>query len=379
LIQVFTVLGARPQFIKSWALSRALTSCGIQEFVAHTGQHYDDDMSEVFFRELGLRPPDVHLNVRSASHAQMTARMLEGLEPAMRDRKPRAVIVYGDTNSTLAGALAAAKLGIPVVHVEAGLRSFNRSMPEEVNRVVTDHVSDLLCCPTAAAVANLAREGFDHDVTSTSEPDVRQLPSPWIANVGDVMLDVLRHFREVAASRSTMLDRLALSPRQYVVATLHRAENTADAEQLASLLEEIAALARSIRVVFPMHPRTRAVLDGADAYERFASQPGVTAIEPVSYLDLLHLNANARGIVTDSGGLQKEALFLGVPCLTVRDETEWAETVEAGGNRLVGRRPSNLAGALEHMTTGSSAFVDKFGAGDAAGRIAGLIRALVRA
>jgi UDP-GlcNAc3NAcA epimerase len=281
----------------------------------HTGQHFDDNMSKVFFAELGIRPPDHHFEISSTAHGAMTGEMLEKIERVLMDEKPAAVVVYGDTNSTLAGALAASKLGIPLVHVEAGLRSFNRAMPEEINRVVADHVSDMLFCPTRAAVANLAREGVTRGVHKT----------------GDLMYDAMRLATPIAERASRILETLGLSSKAYAVATVHRASNTDDAASLAPVLDYIAAEAGRQQVVFPVHPRTVAALKRAGFDPNRA---GVKVIAPVGYLDMCRLLHDASLVLTDSGGVQKEAYFHRVPCITLRDETEWVETVENGWNRL---------------------------------------------
>jgi UDP-GlcNAc3NAcA epimerase len=315
-MKLVTVIGARPQFIKAAPVSRALRAHGgIQEFLLHTGQHYDANMSQVFFDELEIPRPDLDLQVGSGSHAEQTARMLTGIEAALLREKPDRVLVYGDTNSTLAGALAAAKLQLPVAHVEAGLRSFNPRMPEEINRVLTDHCADLLLAPTRAAVANLRREGV---------PDER------IALVGDVMYDAALFYAERAAQRSRILSDLALEPGRYVLATVHRAENTDVPGRLAAILEGLGEIAREEPVVLPLHPRTRARIGSASQ----SALRRLRVIDPVGYLDMVLLERHAALIATDSGGVQKEAYFHGVPCVTLRDETEWVELVELGWNRL---------------------------------------------
>ena len=322
-MRVLTVLGARPQFIKAGPVSRALRGRG-EEFLLHTGQHYDDAMSDLFFRQLGIPHPDVNLEVGSGAHGAQTAAMLAGIENVALEREPDWVLVYGDTNSTLAGALAAAKLHIPVAHVEAGLRSFDRRMPEEVNRVVADHLSTLLLCPTRAAVANLAREGITDGVEM----------------VGDVMYDAYQQHLDIARRSSGILDELGLETCGYHLLTVHRAENVDDPAVLQRILDGVARSRR--RVVFPVHPRTRAML------KREAIQPGesLMLIDPIGYLQMLVLEENAEAIVTDSGGVQKEAYFAGRPCITVRDRTEWTETVEAGWNVIVGSDPGAIAGAM---------------------------------
>lgn len=302
MTRVCTVVGARPQFIKAAPVSRLLRSTpGLSETMIHTGQHYDPDMSNLFFRELGLPAPDRRLGVGSASQAVQTARMLEGLEPALRETDPDWVLVYGDTSSTLAGALAAAKLHLPVAHVEAGLRSFNRRMPEKVNRVLVDHCSDLLLAPTAPAAAQLRREG---------------IPGERIAMVGDVMYDAALAFGEKAKAESRILETLALAPRSYVLATVHRAENTDDPALLGGILEGLGRIAAGIPVLLPLHPRTRSRLSTHGL--RADAIPGLRLLPPVGLLDMIQLERNARAIATDSRGIQKEAFFYGVPCVTLR-------------------------------------------------------------
>lgn len=311
--KILTVVGARPQFVKAAAVSRAIPGSGAVECLVHTGQHFDVGMSEVFFAELGIPAPAYHLGIHGGGHGAMTGRMLEALEGVMLRERPDIVLVYGDTNSTLAGALAAVKLHIPVAHVEAGLRSFNRRMPEEVNRVMTDHASTWLFCPTSTAAANLAREGI----------------TAGVHRVGDVMFDATTHAALRARTRSAVLERLGLNPGGYAVATLHRAENTDDPARLAALLDWLRERAGEAPVVFPVHPRTRHAAERAGL-----SFDGLRSCDPVGYLDMARLLADAVAVYTDSGGLQKEAYFHRKPCVTLREETEWVETVEAGWNRL---------------------------------------------
>lgn len=312
--RIMTVVGARPQFIKAAAVSRAIKMFNsLEETLVHTGQHFDENMSDVFFEELGIPAPTHNLEVSGGTHGVMTARMLEGLEAIMLENKPEAVLVYGDTNSTLAGTLAAVKLHIPAVHVEAGLRSFNRAMPEEINRVIVDHISSLLLCPTELSVANLKRENIKNGVT-------------W---VGDVMYDTTLYVRNTAMKISTITERLGLTDRKFGLCTLHRAENTNDPVRFARVLDYIAGHSRSMPLVFPVHPRVgERVRDWSKKY------PQITVVDPVGFIDMHRLLAGASTVLTDSGGLQKEAYFHRVPCITIRDETEWVETIEAGWNRL---------------------------------------------
>lgn len=317
-MKIATIVGARPQFIKASAVSRALRALPeVREVLIHTGQHYDDNMSAVFFRELDVPDPQYHLGIGSGRHGAQTGQMLEAIERVLINEAPDGVLVYGDTNSTLAGALAAAKLRIPLAHVEAGLRSFNRAMPEETNRVLADHVSDLLFAPTAAAVRNLAREGITGDQ---------------VLLVGDVMYDAALYFAAKAQASSRALETLGLEPGRYVLATLHRAENTDDRARLSAIFASLNAIAADVTVVLPLHPRTRKALDAMSG-ERRAT--GVRMVTPLGYLDMTMLERHARLIITDSGGVQKEAFFHGVACITLRTETEWVELVECGWNRVV--------------------------------------------
>lgn len=310
---IVTIVGARPQFIKAAAVSRGLRK-RFREILVHTGQHYDGNMSQVFFDELGIPRPDVNLEIGSGAHGAQTGAMLTAIEEVLLREKPDRVLVYGDTNSTLAGALAAAKLHIPVAHVEAGLRSFNRRMPEEINRVLTDHIADLLFCPSQTAVGHLAAEGIRHGVH----------------RVGDVMYEALMHAVSLARGKSDVLNRLGVAPGQYALATIHRAENTDDPARLARLMEALQAVARDRPVLFPVHPRTRSRLPV------LAAAGGLRLLEPAGYLDMARLEADAAVILTDSGGIQKEAYWLRVPCVTLREETEWVETVQQGWNVLAG-------------------------------------------
>jgi UDP-GlcNAc3NAcA epimerase len=349
-----TVVGARPQFIKAAVLSRLIREqCGgrLSEYLVHTGQHYDDNMSEVFFRQLHIPAPDTELGVGSGSHGRQTGEMLTALEQVLLERKPDRVLVYGDTNSTLAGALAAAKLHIPVAHVEAGLRSFYRAMPEEINRLVTDHLSDLLLCPTSTAVDNLASEGIRSGVHL----------------VGDVMLDASLYYRALIEEGGVKLLLPPGLPAEFYLITLHRAENTDDPARLRAIVDTLNSLTDH-RGVFPVHPRTRKMLTGQGLH--LAGH--ILAIEPVGFLEMLALESRCRFIVTDSGGVQKEALFLGKPCITLRDQTEWVETVQAGWNTLVGADPQKIRRAFEHLHTPAErpAF---YGSGDAGVKILSLI------
>jgi UDP-N-acetylglucosamine 2-epimerase len=312
-VRIVTIVGNRPQFVKAAAVSRLLRE-GHEELLVHTGQHYDDELSKVFFEELGIPAPDRELGAGSGSNTEQTARILAALGPVLAELRPGLALVYGDTNSTLAGALAAAQADIPVGHVEAGMRSFDRSMPEELNRVLTDHTSDLLLCSTQTAMDNLERESVHGEAHL----------------VGDVMADVSMAFREIAAERSRIVAELGLEPGAYLAVAAHRAGNVDDPARLERLVALLEALPQP--VVFPVHPRTRARLEAAGLLGRL---DGLTLAPPLGYLDFLELARHARAILTDSGGVQKEAYLLGVPCVTLRDTTEWVETVDAGWNVLV--------------------------------------------
>jgi UDP-GlcNAc3NAcA epimerase len=318
---ILTVVGTRPQFIKAAAVSQVLSTRGnLREVIVHTGQHFDDNMSRQFFEELDIPTPTYSLDIHGGAHGEMTGRMLQEIEPIIGKVRPDIVLVYGDTNSTVAAALAAAKMRVPVAHVEAGLRSFDRTMPEEINRIVTDHISSLLFCPTQAAVANLRREGIVAGVT----------------HVGDVMYDMTQRAAALVKQKSRILERLALRPNSYAVATVHRAESTDEPDKLARIFMWLAERAAERPVVMPLHPRTRL------AMERAAVNAGaLRMIDPLGYLDMTALVQNAAAVYTDSGGLQKEAYFHRVPCVTLRTTTEWVETVEAGWNRLWTEPPNN--------------------------------------
>lgn len=333
-IRTVSIVGARPQFIKLSPVSKAMQQARlkIDDQIVHTGQHYNDTMSKIFFDDLGIPPPTVNFGIGSAPQGRQTARMLDAIEGYLTTSRPDAVIVYGDTNSTLAGALAAAKLHIPVAHVEAGLRSFNRRMPEELNRIATDHLSELLFAPTQTAIDNLTSEGLQSRARLT----------------GDVMYDAVLLNVQRAQRRSGILQRLDLEAGQYGVATIHRAENTSPAE-LNRLLEAVnAAAARFGRIVFPIHPRTAAVLQSD--LPAWRPTENLLMTEPVGYLDMLALIQGANWILTDSGGLQKEAFFLNCPCITLRNETEWTETLCDGANRIAGSDGARLTEMLDNPT-----------------------------
>ena len=346
-LRITTVIGNRPQFIKAAAVSRRIRT-GHSETLIHTGQHYDDEMSRIFFEELGIPAPDVELGIGSGTNTAQTARMLAALQPALAEERPDVVLVYGDTNSTLAGALAGAQAQIPVAHVEAGMRSFDRAMPEELNRVLTDHASDLLFCSTVTAVENLEKEAAAGEVHM----------------VGDVMADVSLAFSPIAAERSRALAELGLGARDYLLVTAHRAGNV----DIPARLERLVALVERLpdEVVFPLHPRTAKRLGETGLRDRL--ERAATLTPPLGYLDFLELTRNARAVLTDSGGVQKEAFLLETPCVTLRDTTEWVETVAAGWNVLVDLDADAALAALEQPVPAGQR-PDLYGGGRAAERI----------
>jgi len=337
--KVLTIIGARPQFIKAAPVTSAIAlHTGIEELLVHTGQHFDSEMSDVFFHELGIPEPHYNLDIHGGGHGDMTGRMLIALEPILLAEKPDAVLIYGDTNSTLAGALVAAKLDIPIAHVEAGLRAY-QAIPEEINRVLADRLSRWFFCPTETSVKNLAKEGITENVHL----------------VGDVMYDAVLRMRERALERSEILKKLGLQSGEFQLATVHRAENTGSAENLSRILEYIKDMGRDLPVVLPLHPRTR---KAARKFEQSLDSEGLVVTDPVSYLDMAVLLDGCTCVLTDSGGLQKEAYFHGKPCVTLRDTTEWVETIDAGWNRLW-----RGADYLPRKT------IADYGDGDAAGKI----------
>ena len=350
-MKIASIVGARPQFIKAAPVSRALRQAGHQEFLIHTGQHYDHEMSQVFFQQLSIPEPDVNLGIGSGSHGQQTGRMLALIEGVIKEQSPEYVIVYGDTNSTLAGALAAAKLHIPVAHVEAGLRSFNKRMPEEINRVMTDHISDLLLCPTKTAVNNLEREGILRNVYL----------------VGDVMHDAVLYYMHLAENNTDILKKMNLVAKSYALATVHRAENTDDSDRLHSIFCAFERINENgLTLLLPLHPRTQHRLNSMGRLSN-----GIRSMPPVSYLEMLILEKHARVIITDSGGMQKEACWLGVPCVTLRNETEWVETVDSGWNVLVGSDPDRIVRTVKEAEPKEKC-KDLYGDGRASQRIAEL-------
>ena len=359
-MKIVTIVGARPQFIKAAAFSRAiklnnLNNHKIEEIIIHTGQHFDSNMSEVFFSELDIPKPHINLEISGLSHAAMTGRMLEEIEKILLEIGPDVLLIYGDTNSTLAAALAASKIHIPIAHVEAGLRSFNNRMPEEINRIVADRLSKYLFCPTDLAVKNLNAEGIIEGVYLT----------------GDVMLDVTNYCRE-KAEENIDLNQWNIKQENYVLTTIHRAENTDDPYRLKSILNALKEISRSIEVVMPIHPRTKQLIVKL-GYENLLKQ--INVIDPVSYIPMTKLQMNAKAILTDSGGVQKEAFFHNVPCITLRDETEWIETVELGWNTIVGADFYKILHAFTNIKNGLQNTGNPYGNGNASNNILQILKA----
>ena len=347
-MKIVTIVGARPQFIKAAVLSRGIAHhTEIQEIIVHTGQHFDDMMSRVFFDEMQIPSPQYNLNINSLGHGAMTGRMIEGIEAILLKENPDFVLVYGDTNSTLAGALAAKKLHIKVVHVEAGLRSFNMAMPEEINRILTDRISDILCCPTDKSIENLDREGF------------RSFPCK-IAKTGDVMYDAAMFYSTISSSKSRIIETMGLDGKDFVLCTIHRAENTDDVARLSSIVCALNELSSMLEIILPLHPRTAKILHNNNIKMAFAP------LSPVSYFDMIELLKRTKIVITDSGGLQKESYFFKKPCIILRNETEWVELVRNGNNYLAGADTDKLLfyyrKALDTKTSNS---VDLYGDGDA--------------
>jgi len=362
---ILTIIGARPQIIKAAALSRAIAenfADELQEIIVHTGQHYDQNMSDVFFTELGIPRPDVNLAIGSGSHGKQTAQMLIGIEEIILERQPDAVLVYGDTNSTIAGSLAASKLHVPVFHVEAGLRSFNKAMPEELNRIGTDHSSTLLFSPTASGISNLKKEGVD----STSPP--YSVDNPGVFHTGDVMFDNSMHFASVSDTHSTIIDSLGLSNEGYILCTVHRPVNTDEIDNMREIFLSLKEIAEGgTTIVLPLHPRTKG------SYEKIKAEvahPNVQLIEPVSFLDMIALEKNAQLIITDSGGVQKESFFFQRPCIVLREETEWVELVTNGNAVLCGASREKIKAAYAHFSSKPTlAYPSIYGNGEAAEEI----------
>ncbi|SHF45150.1 UDP-GlcNAc3NAcA epimerase [Mariniphaga anaerophila] len=354
--KILTIVGARPQFVKAAALSRALKKYNLDEVLVHTGQHFDENMAEIFFRQMEIPKPKYNLGIHSLSHGAMTGRMLEETEKVMVAEKPSAVVVFGDTNSTLAGALAAAKLHIPVAHVEAGLRSFNMKMPEEINRILTDRISSWLFCPTETAVNNLHREGFENF-------DAK------IENIGDVMYDVALYYSRISSNRATVFNTLERNSKPLILATLHRQENTDDLNRLRAITEALNELSNQYQIVLPLHPRTKKILERENI--KLSFEP----VEPVGYFDMIEFLKHCAFVVTDSGGLQKESFFFERQCLVTRDETEWTELVDLGYNHLVGAEKNKILEKATELQNSILNFAEKpYGNGNAAEKVASFLK-----
>jgi UDP-GlcNAc3NAcA epimerase len=350
-MKIVTIVGARPQFIKAAMVSHHLQKAGIEEVIIHTGQHFDDNMSHIFFSEMMIPKPKYNLQISNLSHGAMTGRMLEGIETILIEESPSFVMVFGDTNSTLAGALAAKKLNIKVIHVEAGLRSYNMKMPEEINRIITDRISSLLFCPTDVALHNLKLEGFDNfDAT--------------IVKCGDVMQDAALFYSKISKKKSQIIRTLGLNDRNFVLATIHRQENTDSASRLRNIFNALGKINKTHDVVVPLHPRTK------EALNKNKIDIKINAIDPVGYFDMIELIKNCDLVMTDSGGLQKEAFFFKKNCVTIREETEWTELVEHGFNTLAEATEKSIKRAFEEMSNKYSNFdMDLYGKGKAAEKI----------
>lgn len=366
MISILTIVGARPQFIKAAAVSRAIRhafSENVREYILHTGQHYDENMSDVFFRQMQIPPPDFRLNVGSGAHGMQTGEMLCQIEEVLSSQKFDALLVYGDTNSTLAGALAAAKLHIPVIHVEAGLRSFNKSMPEEINRICSDHVSSFLFPPTQAAELNLEREGFRFDTQRPVSPD-----NPWVENVGDIMYDNSLFFAEVAEKESNITSSLGIEGKPFILCTIHRDFNTDNEQRLENIFAALNLIAdkNDIPVILPCHPRTAKKLGTL----KNSPSKNVRIIDPVSFFDMTKLEKNAQAIITDSGGVQKEAYFFQKPCIVMRPETEWVEIIETRNGVLADADTQKIVDGYNYfLERKSNAYPNLYGNGKAAERI----------
>ena len=367
-MKLVTIIGARPQIIKAAALSRAIRNHyadQIQEVIVHTGQHYDDNMSQVFFDELQIPRPDYNLHVGSASHGVQTARMTEGIEALLIKEQPDFIVLYGDTNSTLAGAVAAAKIHVPIVHIEAGLRSFNKAMPEEINRIVCDHCSTLLFTPTKAGLDNLKHEGFPMDNDGPYTID-----NPKVYHCGDIMYDNSLHFANIAEEKINIIQRLELAGKPFILATIHRDSNTDQPERLSAIFSALIRLSKECQVVLPLHPRTSKLLNTnlrEELREQIFNNPNIRLIPPVSFLEIIALERHAQLVMTDSGGVQKEAYFFKKPGIILRPETEWVEIVETGNAILADADESRIMGAWAHFQSNPpNAFPEIFGDGHAA-------------
>ncbi len=372
MLKILTVIGARPQIIKASAISRAIRthfSEQIHEVLVHTGQHYDEQMSKVFFEELQIPKPDYNLGIGSGSHGVQTAGMISGLEDLLVTEKPDFLVVYGDTNSTLAAAIAGSKLHVPIVHIEAGLRSFNKAMPEEVNRVLCDHTSTLLFSPTETGIHNLVNEGFNDHSDAPYHAD-----NPGVFNAGDVMYDNSLFFSELADKKSDILERTKLKAEQFVLCTVHRPQNVDNTASLRNIMEALMDIADSgVQIVLPLHPRTRKQLEKCfekSLWKKLQSHTGFHLLKPVSFLDMISLQKNSKMVITDSGGIQKEAFFFGKPCIVLRPETEWVEIIEKGAGILCDSDPVRILNAWKHFQQYKTQSADGiYGNGDAARKI----------
>ncbi len=375
--KILTIVGARPQIIKAAALSRAIKnnySHLIEEIIIHTGQHYDENMSNVFFEELKISRPDYNLQIGSGSHAFQTAKMIMGIEEILLKEKPDFVVIYGDTNSTLAGAIACSKIRIPIVHIEAGLRSYNKNMPEEINRIMTDHVSAFLFSPTLTGIKNLEKEGFNLNAFPPFTSD-----NPGVFNVGDVMYDNSKYFAEISAENSNFLDLNSIVKNEYILCTIHRSNNTDDAGRLAEIFEFLLEVSASTTIILPLHPRT---LKQAEKLLKAALWKAINRqlmiLPPVSYLAMIELEKNASMIITDSGGVQKEAYFFTKPCIIIRSETEWVEIVENGAGILCNAQKQDLLkGYIHYRENPEIKFSNIYGDGNAASKILDMLLAQI--
>jgi len=385
-MKVLSIVGARPQFIKATLISKNFKSMRIKEILLHTGQHYDFNMSEIFFRELNLPEPDYQLCTGSDTHGGQTGKMIVEIEKILFHEKPDVVLVYGDTNTTLAGALASAKLHIPLAHVEAGLRSYDKRMPEEINRVLTDHCANILFCPTETAVINLQKEGFVNVINDGQLTDksfnsqlIIDYPSRIVVNVGDVMFDVALKAKKCISKKNEseqILSKYFLKPKKYILTTIHRADNTDDREKMRNIMEALKQIARSeMKIFFSLHPRTKKALNESNLLTLLPKN--LILNEPVCYTEMIALESNARLIITDSGGLQKEAYFFKIPCITARDETEWTELVNIGWNKVVGTKKTSIVSAVLASLSEDSEqkdWMEFYGDGKASDRIVEVLR-----
>lgn len=366
-MKILTIIGARPQIIKAVALSRAIKNhfaSSIQEVIVHTGQHYDSNMSQVFFNELGIPAPNYNLGVGSASHGQQTAQMIGGIEEILQKEKPNYIILYGDTNSTLAGAIAASKIHVPIVHIEAGLRSFNKSMPEEVNRIMCDHVSSLLFTPTKTGYQNLLNEGFGENIKPFT------IDNPGLFHCGDIMYDNSMFFANLAEEKTQILCSLGIKKKNYFLTTIHRNDNTDNFNRLQSIFETLLEITRekNIQIILPLHPRTKKKMEALsiNIREQLNLNPNIHIIPPVSFLEMITLEKNAQLVITDSGGVQKEAYYFHKPCIILRPETEWVEIIELGAGILVDANKEKIIDAVNILLNKKIDFPSIYGDGNAA-------------